>query len=172
MAYTEAQRRAHVYDLQNALYQISLFDDTVPRVNRDGIFGPETTQSVMELQRRHGLPATGRVDHQTWDVIFAHYLHEMQHRSAPIGITPYISGPLSIEPGEAGAGIGMVQVMLWALSRQFHNIKAVPLTLRYDEETVAQVRNIQRLSGFPPDGILDSKTWNALTILYNVVDGR
>lgn len=172
MAYTDEQRGDHVSDLQNALYQISLQDTSIPRVNPDGIFGTETTQSVEVLQQKNNLPITGKVDRATWDAIFAQYVREIQQRSAPVGITPYVTSPLRIVPGDMGAGIGMAQLMLFALSRNFQNIQAVPLTLRYDEATMAQIRAIQRLSGLPADGIMDTQTWNALVILYNVMDSK
>lgn len=37
----------------------------------DGVFGKETTRIVREFQRTSGLPATGVVDRETWDALFA-----------------------------------------------------------------------------------------------------
>lgn len=172
MTYTEEQKKKHIYDLQNALYHLSLLDRELPRVVPDGIFGPETSKCVRYMQRRHGLSETGRVDHETWGLIFSQYTHHMEQNGTPLAIKTFPAGPLHIEKGHVGAGVGMAQVMLWELSRHFKNIKAVPFTMTYDAPMIEQMHKVQRLSGLTENDVLDNKTWNALTTLYNTVCGR
>ena len=169
MTYSEEQKRGHVYTLQNALYELHKNGDNIPRVNPDGHYGPETTESVRAFQHQNQLPATGAVDHITWDAIFARYFYEIRMQRTPVEIQPFPGGQMNVERGQTDAGVGMVQVMLWALSRRFSNIRAVPITLTLDEATLTQLRNIQRLYGLPQHDALDTATWNAITVLFNLV---
>lgn len=168
MTYTEEQKKAHVYALQNALFELHKNDKSIPRVNPDGIYGPETTISVQEFQRQTQLPATGRVDHATWDAIFTRYFDETRERRSPIAIQPFVRGPIDITRGQVSTAVGMVQIMLWELSRVFSNIHAVPITLVYDEATIQQLYTVQRMSSLQPHDVLDVPTWNAVVILYNL----
>ena len=62
-----------VFQLQDCLLLISRFDDTIPRVNPDGIYGVETENAVMSFQKARSLPVTGKVDYTTWLYLFAEY---------------------------------------------------------------------------------------------------
>lgn len=53
-----------VSELQGNLKAIGLFSGDV-----NGIYGPETTQAVMELQRCHQIPADGTMGPETWATI-------------------------------------------------------------------------------------------------------
>ena len=44
----------------------------------DGVFGPITESAVRDLQQRYHIPATGRVNPQTWEVLD---MNENQYRS-------------------------------------------------------------------------------------------
>ena len=57
----------HVEDVQRLLHGIGL----VPGDDEPGVFGPATERAVRGLQQRHGLPADGIVDHETWQVLVA-----------------------------------------------------------------------------------------------------
>jgi hypothetical protein len=52
--------------LQSLLKSLKAYDGP-----EDGVFGPQTESAVRELQRKHGLPATGVADAQTEQVIAA-----------------------------------------------------------------------------------------------------
>lgn len=54
-----------VQELQSALLQAGIF------LYPDGHYGTNTLQAVMEFQRRHGLPADGRVDAKTREALAA-----------------------------------------------------------------------------------------------------
>jgi N-acetylmuramoyl-L-alanine amidase len=58
---------AHVEDVQRLLSDLGLPLDA----DESGVFGPETERAVRGLQQRHGLPADGIVDHETWQVLVA-----------------------------------------------------------------------------------------------------
>ncbi len=57
-------------------YMLSVMSSTIPSippVQIDGIFGPETRAAVLAAQMRFGLSETGSVGKQTWDVIYDQY---------------------------------------------------------------------------------------------------
>lgn len=66
---TRGSTGAHVEDVQRLLASL----DLLPRVEPDelGVFGQVTERAVRDLQQRHGLPADGIVDQETWQVLIA-----------------------------------------------------------------------------------------------------
>ena len=57
----------HVEDVQRLLNDLGF---TVV-ADEPGVFGPDTERGVRGLQQRHGLPADGIVDQETWQVLVA-----------------------------------------------------------------------------------------------------
>ena len=68
------QRGESVSLLQYLLAILAQFYLTIPDLTVDGIFGQETQAAVLALQMDAGLPQTGVVDEQTWDVIVDRFL--------------------------------------------------------------------------------------------------
>ncbi|MBO5408520.1 MAG: peptidoglycan-binding protein [Clostridia bacterium] len=66
-----------VLTLQQYLNVISLSYPQINAVTPTGNFGPQTRQSVIAFQREFGLPATGRVDMETWNLIANTYRTEI-----------------------------------------------------------------------------------------------
>ncbi len=63
----------NVFELQTALRFLRQTLKTMPLINPDGVFGPETTSAVIAAQDFYGLPRTGIVDFETWRLIFENY---------------------------------------------------------------------------------------------------
>lgn len=59
--------------LQIMLSYISMFIPEIPPVEINGIFGLDTTASVIAFQKLYGLPQTGVVDEATWHAIILVY---------------------------------------------------------------------------------------------------
>ncbi len=57
---------AKVQQMQEQLDTIATVYSAIPRVNPDGIFGPQTEAAVREFQSIFGLPQTGVVNFATW----------------------------------------------------------------------------------------------------------
>lgn len=169
MNYSEKQKKEHIYSLEEALYQLSRADTRLPKVIPDGIFDQRTEDCVREMQRRHGIKESGRVDYETWNVIFDDYARLMEAFSEPLSVSPYRSGRMHLEQGEQGSGIGMVQLMIGSIGERYQNIRPVPITQILDEATMEQIHVIQDLSGLPRTDHMNNRTWNALTVLYNSV---
>lgn len=65
--------RQNVTELQRALRQMHAVGTTVPLINPDGFFGPETAAAVIAAQRFFAIPETGIVNFETWTLIFKDY---------------------------------------------------------------------------------------------------
>ncbi len=52
--------------VQRFIQRIAQNDPTIPRVDVDGIYGPDTQNAVRLIQAQAGLPQTGQVGPQTW----------------------------------------------------------------------------------------------------------
>lgn len=63
----------NVFELQTALKMLWQADKILTLTNPDGKFGPGTTFAVTEAQRFFGIPQTGEVDIETWELLFNNY---------------------------------------------------------------------------------------------------
>ncbi|MEG0354542.1 MAG: peptidoglycan-binding protein [Lachnospiraceae bacterium] len=55
-----------VRQMQEQLNRIAKAYPAIPKIQADGVYGPATAASVKKFQSVFGLPATGKVDYQTW----------------------------------------------------------------------------------------------------------
>ncbi len=60
--------------LQYLLSIVGQFNDAIPVLPIDGVFGPQTRQAVIAAQQSFGLPADGIVGSRTWLRIYEEYL--------------------------------------------------------------------------------------------------
>ena len=70
----EGDTGIEVSGLQYFISIISQVNNTFPRLQIDGVFGPATKQAVITAQQQFGLEPTGRVDLATWLRIYDEYL--------------------------------------------------------------------------------------------------
>ena len=148
MAYSNAQRKQHIYELQTYLHAIALMNSRIPLIIPDGIYGNETIIAVKAFQREYGLPDTGNTDSATWNKIVSVY-KEMQ-KSSPLPYAVFPSSKYVAAKGDSGQLIYILQAMLSDIGKS------------YDNTTAEAVRRFQRWSGLPQNGKVDSGTWNML----------
>ncbi len=63
--------RQNVFEIQSALRALWNIDAIATLINPNGSFGSETTRAVEEAQRYFGIPQTGIVDLETWQLLFS-----------------------------------------------------------------------------------------------------
>ena len=93
-----------VTHLQYMLSVIAEFIPEIPAPAITGSYGEETTRAVTAFQEYEGLPATGTVDRETWDSIYAQF--------RGISVTVFGSDelfPFSSFPGEAVTPAAAIQ---------------------------------------------------------------
>ena len=102
----------------------------------DGAFGPLTTRKVAALQRSQGLPETGVVTADVWDVLEQRDYPFIDNRTRVLRV------------GDVGTEVTAVQQLL-----------GVPLTGTFDLPTRAAVKAAQAKAGLASTGVIASRTW-------------
>ena len=160
----------YIRELQTYLRKIGTRCIDIPLVAIDGVFGPETTESVTAFQKKAGLDPNGRVNRKTWDAVVKTYARFLREEAPAEAIRPFPSPQHVIEPGDQGPLVGFLQLMLDTISNRYANIHASSITGTYDADTEEAVRDFQRLGGLEPNGKTDKETWNQIARLYNIQD--
>ncbi len=109
-------------------------------IREDGVFGPGTRASVIEIQRREGIAADGIAGPETWAALTGH----------PDG--PLL-GSAGLPHGDAAASLQRLLVA------EGYGLKVDGV---YGPATAAAVRQFQEENGLAADGIAGSATWHAL----------
>ncbi|MFK0259254.1 peptidoglycan-binding protein [Streptomyces sp. NPDC090445] len=106
------------------------------KVQADGFFRQDTRDAVMDLQKRHDLPADGKVGRQTWPVVVK----------------------------EAGPGSGAFEVR--AVQELLNNAGqgGTPVSGEFTAATAEDLRFFQRTHGLPVTGRANADTWLALLV--------
>lgn len=160
MPYTPQQRRQHIKELQKMLYGLSFFDERIPVVYPDGIYGRETAFAVRAFQHTNGLRPTGEANSATWEKIRDEYKEKVGKNANPLHAYP--SNTINISVNDEGLAVYVIQAMLKLLNVSFSNLADVEVTGRYDHATEKAVMEFQKRSGQPQTGKTDIDTWNLL----------
>lgn len=158
--------------LQQMLRQISEIDPSIPAVIPDGIYGRDTRAAVSAFQRREGLPVTGVTDLDTWEAI------SRAAREARLETAPADSLSLRMDRGqsfahdEENALLWPIQGALAAICASYENAPQVGLSGVNDAPTQAAVRFVQSCSGLPETGLIDRRTWLAISRLFSQTVGN
>lgn len=165
MAYNDAQRRGHVNEVQRYLYGISYYNEKIPRIIPDGIYGKETKIAVSAFQQEYGLPVTGEVNRATWEKLVRVYKSLVSNEPETLDIFP--SKSYVIKQGDRGYLVTLLQVMLNALSENCSSCSKIPVNGFFDTATVKAVKGFQALTKQPQTGIIDIAAWNILAKAFN-----
>lgn len=157
-----------IYEAQRFLR--ALHFDTggkIPLVSPDGIFGPSTRAAVEKFQQLYSLPVNGEIDYETWTALYAAYLDALtrSRRPTPVYYFPETEGYVT-RRGEKSDIVAIIQFMLRALSDEFPGIAGASPSGEYDDATIADVLEFQRLQNLPRTGFVDRPTWNMLADAY------
>lgn len=152
--------------MQEYLRDISDFYPVIPKIFVDGYFGVEMTEAVVAFQQEFDLPAHGRIDLATWEMIVAVW-QGLERISVGGG-----EFNLAVPPGEVTAAakgeqdnrlVPILQVVLRDMSVRWGNMPQVLPSGVYDESTARAVQEFRRLADLPgDDDSLDRETWNRL----------
>lgn len=163
-----------VRELQFFLNFISLYNESVPYVTIDGIFGPSTRAAVEAFQSLYGLLVTGVVDIETWDYLYRAYrgiLDSLGPDYFASSTEPYPGYPLRI--GMQLPAVQKLQEYLSLIATVFTEIPAPTPSGIFDITTRDAVVDFQLRYGLPASGVVGSTTWNAITSLYrDIYDGN
>ncbi|MBE6570093.1 MAG: spore cortex-lytic protein [Ruminococcaceae bacterium] len=156
-----------VRELQYFLRFIGFFNNEVPPVQIDGVFGERTRQSLEAFQRSYGLPVSGTVDTVTWVTLFRAYRGILD--SLPEGYFSVVAEPFPGFPlrrGSEGEEVRTIQTYLNFISGTYPSIPRLRVDGIFGSGTDEAVREYQQLFGLPVSGIVGASTWNSIAGTY------
>ena len=160
-------RGISVRELQYLLDFLSLFNNRVPPLTVDGIFGAKTRAAVESFQRASGLPVTGEVRYDDWTRLYSVYrsqINVLPEGFLPEGIVLYPGYPLG--EGSEGTSVRALQNYLNAISETYTKIPKINVDGDFGPATRNAVREYQREFGLTPNGLVGAVTWNSIVETY------
>lgn len=152
--------------LQTMLRVIAENDPSHMTLIPDGIYGPETVRAVTIFQRKHGLPATGITNLETWEAIVAEYTPALIEQDEAQALHVILNPGQVIRRGERHPVLHIAQGILAVLSDVYESISRPDLSGILDAATADALSSFQGLSGLPMTGHLDKQTWKHLVLHY------
>lgn len=152
-----------VRELQYLLSFIALFNDRVPSVDIDGVYGIATQRALNSFQTAYSLERTDSVTPAVWDEILSVYrgiLNVLPPGFLPPDVALYPGFPLRL--GSSGGDVRYIQEYLNYISDTFGEIPKLTADGQFGERTEEAVRVYQRTFGLTPNGIVGSVTWNSI----------
>lgn len=169
-------RGEKVAALQYMLATLAQFDNRIPPVTRDGIYGANTESAVESFQAIYGLPVTGVVDAQTWELMYrvlknSYDIVLFDSRELNIGTEPYPGTVLQI--GSTGDSVRTLQQYINTIATINQNITPVSETGVYGRATRGAVMELQGEAGLIRTGNVNEATWDAIANQYkNIISSQ
>ena len=158
----------YVRIIQYYLDFIAYFNNGLPRLTADGIYGNQTEIAVRAFQNFANLEPTGIIDKPTWNAILAEYNNII--KSLPYEFQSYSSllyPGYVLTNGAQGKAVEQVQTYISVISQYIEAVPDVTVDGEYGPATENAVEVIQSLYGLPVTGDVGVLTWNAIVELYN-----
>lgn len=169
----EDDRGSEVFELQYLLALVAEFNNEIPNVAVDGIFGPGTRNALEEFQRVYGLDVTGETNIPTWDRLYREYIGILS--SLPAGFfgsttIPYQGRVLVV--GIQGDDVRALQEYLNFIANTYTQIPKVAVDGIFGSQTQAAVSVYKSIFGLDPSPIVSASTWDSITSTYrDLYDG-
>ena len=155
-----------VFEAQSYLRNIARLDSDISRVVPDGIFAAETTEAVKSFQRKYGLPETGIINHETWELIKNKNSEAVFTASEPVQIVRITNEDLPLVKGMDNTLVYTLHLMLNNVAQKYDNFTPLALQSLFDENTEREIRRWQRVISHTESGQVDKLTWNRLAEFY------
>ncbi|MBR7184626.1 MAG: peptidoglycan-binding protein [Clostridia bacterium] len=157
-----------VRELQYYLRFLAEFNEEIPPVAIDGVFGQATEAAVRATQEFYGLTVDGVVGEATWNTIYRAYIGTLDaippDYFAGLAV-PFAGVPLVL--GAQSEEVRLLQEYLNYIADAYPEIPVVEVTGIYGTQTAEAVEAFQRLFGIPVTGIVIATTWNAIGAVYD-----
>ncbi|MBP3496115.1 MAG: peptidoglycan-binding protein [Clostridia bacterium] len=169
----EGDTGSEVFELQYLLSLIGEYNNEIPRISIDGIFGAGTKDAVIAFQRAYGLDETGEVNIATWDRLYREYVGILE--SLPEGYfssntIPYPGTVLRL--GSQGEGVRALQEYLNYIGNTYTQIPKLDVDGVFGVGTEAAVLAYKNIFGLGEQPIVSASTWDSITSTYrDLFDG-
>ena len=159
-----------VRTIQYYLSIIAYFNPQLEPVPLNGTFDSATVDAVERFQEFYGLPITGIVDTDTWNVISRIY------RETVASLPPGYEGDNAklypgyfLTPGMRNQAVTDLQTYLSFIGQNIREIPQIPITGYYGELTENAVSTFQRLFGIDVSGSVGPVTWAQIAREYDAL---
>ena len=164
--------KGFVLQIQQILRDLNFLEYNVGRVGVDGIYDDGTRREVMLFQEKYGLPKTGTVDYETWEIL--NKVWELRAEEEALARAVYILPRVEkyeIQPYAKDNTLFIIQHMLETVSRDYEDI-SVELNGVYDEATQNAIRSFKRKNLLDDTAVIDARVFNRLADEYERVNSR
>lgn len=163
----EGDSGIYVKDVQYLLSLVGQYEESIPPITPDGIYGRATAEAVRSFQQTYGLEVTGIMNEETYRVLYDVYVGILS--SLPLDrfqeeAFPYPGAPLVL--GSESPAVSALQTYLNRISEIYPSLGTLEVTGVYDARTQAAVSEFQRLVGLPITGTVPAVTWNEIIGIY------
>jgi len=138
----------------------------IPVTNIDGYFGPETTNAVIELQKKFDIIVDGVVGIQTWAVLDKQYKQILDRIPEGCLENKAIYPGYLLSKGMGDKNVTLMQTYLQKISEAYPSIPRVEVTGIFDDQMLAAVRAIQQEYLGEVTDVIGPVTWNQIAELY------
>lgn len=160
-----------IRSLQVMLRALASADDDLETIVPDGIYGEQTRKAVMSFQRKHGIPASGITDLDTWEAIVQeHKAHRVVNGPAD-ALRLHLQPGQVIIPGEENRHMYAINGILQALSMQYESMPLAEGGGVHTDSGVEAVMWLQEKAGMECTGHIDRHTWRMIAGLYRATMG-
>ena len=160
-------RGSEVFELQYLLSLIGAYEQEIPIIEIDGIFGEGTESAVRAFQRNYGITETGVMDYATWDQLYRAYIGILESLPSGFfgeGTLPYPGEVLRI--GSQGESVRALQEYLNFISNTYTQIPKTTVDGIFGPGTEEAVRAFQKAFSLTESGIVSAQLWNTITEVY------
>ena len=161
------EKQTEIFELQTMLRLISQTNESVPSVNPDGIFGPETERAVLAFQSSAGLSPNGIVDFATWNAVTEAYRASQNATRRGLAFFPFPGNGYEAVPGERSELVYIIQILLSGIEVVYDIFSQTDISGVYDAKTENAIRVFQQLNRLSVTGTVNAETWDRLASDHN-----
>lgn len=156
-----------VQAVQYFLNVLSVYYNSIPSVDINGILDTQTRTAIMEFQKTFNLPITGIVDEQTWNAMYNQVVGILDTLPPSAIALPTLIWPgIVYQLGSEGPGVYIIQQYLSYIASVLEGIPPADPDGIYGPLTEEAVRRFQEYFGIDVTGIVDQYTWNRIVLIY------
>ncbi len=158
-----------VAEMQFYLAEIAEFNNAIPSIEADGIFGAATENAVEAFQAEYGLSVDGVVGPTTWEKIYEIYRSIEEDLLPPETDEPSTYPGTALRVGSLGVEVKKCQFWLTIASYNYSCIPSVKADGEFGSGTESAVRAFQRYFNLNVDGVIGPVTWDKLYEVFIAV---
>ncbi len=159
--YHITDKEAAVKEIQRYLYVIS---DTaypeIPRIPVDGDFDGETRVAVEKFQQLMGIEVTGKVNNETFGLIYEEYLAVTAEKNTDDSIISGDNFPL--EEGSHSEDVRALHIIINELKETYTELPFVGTGAFYNRATAEAVRMLRKIYMLTPADSVDKVLYSRL----------